>query len=123
MNEQPNYYMVITANVWSSDKLSDSEKLLYGHITTLQQKDGVCYASNSYFAKVLNKHKDTISRSISKLKKLGFIKIRIIYKSGTKEIEKRMIMLSRIDENVNRGIDENVNRGIDENVKGNNTRY
>lgn len=123
--EQPNYYAVIPAIVRYDNELKANEKLLYGEISALAQKDGTCWANNGYFAKLYDVSNETISRWLKHLKDKGYITLEIVYKNGTKEIEKRLI---GIDQKINTPcqnnqypIDENVNTPIDENVKENNT--
>ena len=76
MNEKPNYYAIIPANVRYSD-LKPNAKLLYGEITALSNKDGYCFASNNYFANLYNVNKNTISSWITDLKNRGFIVVTI----------------------------------------------
>ena len=90
---EPAYYAVIPANVRYDTRLSPLAKLLYGEITCLCQKEGFCWATNAYFAKVYKKRKDWISRVINLLAKCGYISIELKYKTGTKEIEARYISL------------------------------
>lgn len=54
------------------EDLSVSEKYLLSEIRSLTLAKG-CFASNAYFAKLLGKQPDTISRMISKLKKRNYI--------------------------------------------------
>ena len=108
MKEKPNYYAIIPAEVRYSN-LKPNAKLLYGEITALSNKTGYCFASNNYFAELYNVNKNTISRWISDLKRLGFITIQI-ERSANKEITKRII-----------GIVKNVDTPIDEKVKDNTT--
>lgn len=107
------YYMVITANVWGNKELSDSEKILYGHITTLQQKDGVCFASNQYLSDITGVHKNTVGNRINKLKKLGFITVKMTYKKDSNEIEKREIRLSTP---INHTVDTPINHTVEDNT-------
>ena len=94
MNEenQINYYAVIPATVRYSKELKANEKLLYGEITALANKNGYCYAQNRYFAKLYNVSIETISRWISHLQKLGYIQIDII-RNEKKEIISRNIYI------------------------------
>ena len=108
MKEKPNYYAIIPAEVRYSN-LKPNAKLLYGEITALSNKTGYCFASNNYFAELYNVNKNTISRWISDLKRLGFITIQI-ERSANKEITKRII-----------GIVKNVDTPIDKKVKDNTT--
>lgn len=93
MSEKPNYYSILTANVRYDNRLSDSEKLLFAEITSLTQASGECWASNDYFAKLYNVSNVTISRRVSKLKNLGYIHVKMIYREGTKEILRRIIKI------------------------------
>ena len=109
-----NYYAVIPANVRYS-KIPDGAKLLYGEITALCNEKGYCWASNSYFEELYSKDKSTIGRWLNALEKNGFIFRKIIYKEGTKEIEKRIITIKQIDELYAGGIRKNENTPIRKN--------
>ena len=50
-------------------------KILYGEIICLSNKEGYCFANNSYFAKLYNCTNRTIQNALSKLQKNGYIKI------------------------------------------------
>lgn len=50
--------------------LSGSDQMLFGIINSLISFDGVCDESNNYFALLLGKSSQTVSNSISKLKKI-----------------------------------------------------
>ena len=108
MTDKPNYYAIIPAKVRYSS-LKPNAKLLYGEITALSNKLGYCYASNNYFAELYGVSKNTVSRWLSDLKKLGFITIEI-QRNEKKEIIKRII-----------GIDKKVVSSNDKMVKENNT--
>ena len=72
--DQPHYYAVIPAEVRYHNKLSSDIKLLYCEITSLTDTEGVCRASNVYFANLYNTTTNTIEKWIASLKKYGFIK-------------------------------------------------
>ena len=116
MNEQPSYYSIITANVRYDNRLTDSEKLLFAEITSLSNKFGYCTATNSYFAKLYEVVKETISRRISNLNKYGYLKIEII-KNGNEVKQRKMYPLTQSSI----PIDVKINTPIDANVKENNT--
>ncbi|MCE5093418.1 helix-turn-helix domain-containing protein [Staphylococcus chromogenes] len=126
MTDQPSYYSIITANVRYDNRLTDSEKLLFAEITSLSNKYGYCTASNGYFAKLYDVVKETISRRISKLAKLGYLHIEII-REGNEVKQRKMYPLTQssvpIDAKINTPIDNSVNTPIDANVKENNTRF
>ena len=112
---KPNYYAVIPAEVRYSKNLTPNAKLLYAEITALSKKDGSCWASNKYFSNLYNVSTVTISRWISSLVENNFINRKIVYKKGTKEIDKRYLQLC------SGGINKNVSTPINKNVKDNNT--
>ena len=124
MTEQPSYYSIITANVRYDNRLTDSEKLLFAEITSLSNKYGYCTATNSYFARLYEVVKETISRRISNLTKYGYLKIETI-KDGKQIKQRKMYPLTQssipIDVKINTPIDNSVNTPIDANVKENNT--
>jgi hypothetical protein len=109
MKENPTYYANIPADVRYSN-LKPNAKLLYGEITALSNKLGYCFASNSYFAELYGVSKNTVSRWIGDLNKLGFITVQI-ERNSNNQITKRII-----------GIDKKVDTPIDKMSKGNTTR-
>ena len=124
MSEQPSYYSIITANVRYDNRLTDSEKLLFAEITSLSNKYGYCTATNSYFARLYEVVKETISRRISNLTKYGYLKVETV-KDGKQIKQRKMYPLTQssipIDVKINTPIDNSVNTPIDANVKENNT--
>ena len=95
MEEKPNYFAVIPANVRYDKELKPIEKLLYGEITTLTLKTGECWASNTYFAQLYGICPTTISKYLNHLKQRGYINIKIKYFNNTKQIEKRIIGIAQ----------------------------
>lgn len=90
--KQPSYYMVIPASVWNDDGLTANAKLLYGHISTLTQKSGECWASNDYFCKVM----DIEERSIQRLLDILLDRKHILRSLITEEnVSKRIIKISQ----------------------------
>lgn len=133
MNDKPNFYAIIPANVRYDKRLKPIVRLLYGEITALCNDKGYCWASNSYFANLYEVANETISRYIAQLKEYGYIQI--VYEKKEQNIEKRKIYI-RYCQNNQYGIDRTVNTvlteqsreysqncqgGIDRTVKENNT--
>ena len=96
MRDKPNYYAIIPADVRYSN-LKPNAKLLYGEITALSGKLGYCYATNNYFAELYGVSKNTISRWISDLNKLGFINIEV-ERNEKKQVIKRKIGINQKDD-------------------------
>lgn len=116
----PTFYAIIPANVRYCKGLKANAKLLYGEITALCNKDGYCWAENSYFADLYEVSEETVSRWISQLKSFGFISIRIENKGG-------FVRKISLDEKIN-SLDKNVKQpltksstALDEKVIYNNT--
>lgn len=106
--ENPNYYAVIPAKVRYDKELKPNEKLLYGEISALSNKNGYCNAGNVYFAELYGVHKKTISEWVTHLKNKGYIEVEIIYEDK-KIIERRIyIETRRVSAKVGLPIHENM---------------
>lgn len=116
MTEKPNYYSILTANVRYDKRLKKHAdcKVLYSEITALSNKYGYCKASNKYFAELYDRPITRISKWINLLKELGYLKVEMIYKENSKEIQERRLypISTPINANGNRGIDVNDKGGI-----------
>lgn len=73
-----NYFAIIPAYIRYNKELKFGERLMYGEITALSNKEGYCYAKNKYFAELYNVSQSTISRWISHLAELNSIDVQII---------------------------------------------
>lgn len=100
MNESPSYYAIIPAGVRYDKQLPQGAKLLYGEITALTNKNGYCWASNDYFAKLYSVSIGTIKSWLKCLEDNSYIRRVIKYKSGSKEVEQRFISLAPRSENL-----------------------
>lgn len=78
-NVKPNYFGIITADVRYDRNLTPNAKLLYSELTCLAIKDGYCFASNNYFAKLYEVHPSNVSKWIKQLSERGYIRIEYIY--------------------------------------------
>lgn len=117
-NETPSYYAVIPADVRYDKRLKANEKLMYGEITCLSQKEGFCYASNSYFAELYDVTPQAISRWVKALESFGYIKCEYIH-NGTEIKERRIYMtISQKSEKVEDSNSQNDCLGINKKLKG-----
>ena len=112
---KPNYYAILTSEVRYNENLTPNAKLLYAEITALINMNGECFASNKYFADLYGKSKTTISKWVSELVKEGYVEVKLTYKEGTKQIDKRYIQIKK-----GASLKKQVNP-ILENAKDNNT--
>lgn len=87
----PNYYAILTAEVRYDKELPPMAKLLYAEVTALTAMNGICKATNDYFAEVFGLSKNSISRLISILVQKKYLHNVIKYIDGTKEIAERYL--------------------------------
>ena len=92
--ETPGYYGILPANVRYDKNLKPMEKIMYSELTALSSKNGYCNATNSYFAELYEVSKNTVSLWIGDLEKAGYIKTKLIYEPGTKNIKERRIYIA-----------------------------
>lgn len=114
----PSYYAVIPANVRYAD-ITPNAKLLYGEITALSSKTGVCWATNGYFANLYQTSIRTVQRWLFELADAGFIHL-CEAPSGARGI-RLSVPSARDDKNV-MPPDASVMGPHDKNVTQNNTR-
>lgn len=120
MDKLPNYYAIIPAKIRYDKELRANEKLLYGEITALTNKNGECWASNNYFADLYNVSPQAISKWISDLEEHDYISTTLVYSPNKKEVEKRIIKLSEVSTYIDR-VSTNVDGGYQQKFKENNT--
>ena len=84
MNNQPNHYAIIPADVRYDNELKPNAKLLYGEITALTNREGFCWAENAYFASLYQVDDKTISRWISQLRDRGYIGVELLPMEGNR---------------------------------------
>ena len=117
----PSYYAILIPEIRYSKKLKPIEKIIYAEITALSNLKGYCFATNDYLAELYDVDSCTISRYISKLEKLGFI--RCEYTKEGQIVKERHIYISTVDQTVNGTVDNSVNRTVDQTVKENNIKF
>lgn len=124
MNKASGYYKIIPDYVMFDKELLDIPKsiLLYGEISALCNSKGYCWASNAYFAEKFKTTERTIIRYINKLVDKKYLAKKVIYKDGSKEVEKRILSIdfrpSDIDDTT--GGDTDVTTPSDTSVMDNN---
>lgn len=98
MDREPAYYAIIPANVRYDKALTPNAKLLYAEITALANKNGYCWATNSYFAELYGVSIPSIKRWIKSLSDKDYIYTKVIRNKETKQVDKRMIYLSNTND-------------------------
>lgn len=78
--------------LFTKRKINHSEMLILSNIYGLSMEKP-CYASNQYFSEFWGFSKDLISKTITSLKRKGYIEVKLFFKN-TKEVEKRLITLT-----------------------------
>ena len=82
--DKPGYYAVLPAEVRYDPELGSTEKLLFAEITALCNKEGYCWASNAYMAKLFSVSVVHISRMISRIEDRGYIHVEIDHEHGNR---------------------------------------
>ena len=118
MRDKPTYYAILPADVRYDNDLTPNAKLLYAEITVLTQSNGVCWASDNYFMNLYKVTRRTIQNWLKELEEGEYIKRQVIYKSNSKEIEKRYITLVNIN---TQGYGKNMHKGMENKCTVNNT--
>lgn len=70
--------IVLDDSIVKSNSINSTDKLVYGVIKALSNNLGYCYASNDYISKKVNLSKRTITKSISNLRKVNYIRVETI---------------------------------------------
>lgn len=105
MNDTPNYYGIITADVRYDRRLTPNAKLLYAEITSLCQKEGYCFASNKYFQDLYGVSQQTVSAWVKQLVDCGYITIEINKKTNQRYIR---LFVGGIQKNLYPPLQENL---------------
>jgi len=71
------YFAVIPHAVLEDEKLTATDKILYGEISALVNKVGYCYASNRHFQDTLKCSKKTINSGLASLTYRKYIRVDI----------------------------------------------
>lgn len=93
--ERPFKGVWIPAEIWLNEELTMTDKCVLAEIDSFCSKNRSCYASNKHFADFIGVSENRISHIISNLIEKGYVNRKIIYKKGTKNIEKRLLSVTR----------------------------
>ena len=86
----------INRNVWLNPELTIHEKFLLVEIDSLDNESS-CFASNDYFAGFMGLKNRRIQYIIDSLVKKGYLERELVYKHNSKEVEKRLLKVLKID--------------------------
>lgn len=84
----------IEKEVWLSRALTLQEKAFFVEIKSLDNESG-CFAGNEYFADFFQLSKRRCISVINSLVEKGLVRKRLVYKKGTKQVEKRVLNVSK----------------------------
>lgn len=131
MNNQdkPSFFAILPATVRYDERLKPIERIFFAEITALSNKYGYATASNGYFQKLYKVSKTTVSRYISNLVRLGYVRSEIERDENKQIISRRLYPMMDehskltipIDQTSNRPIDQTSNSPIAQTSKENNT--
>lgn len=109
-NQKVGYYSIIPTRILFNNKLKANVKLLYAFITSLTNKEGYCYASNSYLGNKFNVDPKTISNWLKELRTYNYIVIELI-RNDKQEIIQRRIYINDVPYTLNNGYPYTSNNG------------
>ncbi len=86
-------YTILPEAIRKDKNLTFFEKVLYGEIAALTNKEGFCFATNKYLSEFFCKSTRYVSKGLSKLQNLGYLSLRIDKDGGND----RKIYLGEMD--------------------------
>ena len=75
-------YLHNPSYILNDGSLDPTKKILLSYILSLSKTEKGCYASNERFGELLNINPDGASKQISKLKRLGYIETKRLFKNS-----------------------------------------
>ncbi len=127
-------YAKLPLKILYDKDLTDKQKLIFGSINALSNKTGVCFASNSYLARMHDCDERTVIRTVNKLVEKSYISKNLIHGKSKKQVIRRELTIndfstdstdSRVLSTESLGTDSRVPRGTVSNVTDNiiNNKY
>ena len=105
---------IIPFRVIKDNRITSLEKLILIHMISFSKNNDVgCWGTNQYFCDIYKVSRQTISKSINNLVKLGYL--RSEYDKFNRKNQKRRIFLSEGFYDKIKGIKDKFNTGIKEN--------
>ena len=92
MEDYIKIYAFMPSSIYKTKQLTPTEKLIAERITALCKNKGYAWITNKSLADMYGIREDTVSKSIKKLEKYGFIKCNYNWQSETKS--KRIVYLT-----------------------------
>lgn len=99
-------WCLIPPFVLADDQLSNTDKLIFGRIWGLTNEKGYCFASNDWIGKQINASSRTVSRSITKLNRTGYISVEIV-RGADNVVKNRKIFFQAVTPNLTIPHDKN----------------
>ena len=124
-----NYYVLIPEKILHNNKLSPFARLIYGELLALANINGFAWISNKKLAEKYDVTTRTITQAVSALEAENLLVTKLIYKSNSKEVERREIYFNAPMENNFMGVSKkssipygkNLPYPIEKNFQDNNT--
>jgi helix-turn-helix protein len=101
---KPKYFTTLTADIRYHKGLTANEKILYSEIVVLSKKEGYCWASNRFLARLYGVTPETVSKWISNLKRENLIRIEIDKSAGNR---RKLWIVDPIKNNTDTSSEEN----------------
>lgn len=118
-NFEGGYYAVIPGEVLFCRELTHGAKVLYGMLTSLCDREGYCWATNDYLAEVFDLSESTVTRWLSQLERLGFIRSEMVTtpKGSERRIYAGLFVVTRggVRKNDEGGVRKNAEGGVRKN--------
>ena len=99
MSNYKEQYLHISSYILNDVRLDPTKKILLSYIISLSKTSNGCYASNERFGELLSINSDGASKQISKLKRLGYIETKRLYKNSKEYRYIKVLNLSN-DKNI-----------------------
>src|SRR5699024_10054010 len=117
INQVTEPYAKLPLKILYDNDLTDKQKLIFGSINALSNKTGVCFASNSYLAKMHDCDERTVIRSVNKLVEKSYISKKLIHGKSKKQVIRRELTINDFStDTTDRGLLSTESLGTDSRV-------